>query len=268
DAPELNLCAPAAEEPCAESWNDAYPGLRDVACRAVGSQWPLQALANAGSSTSARCPPSERGSSSLQAWSEVRKSKRVSAATLVHVVMGCSTVAVRRRDRFPNDKSELAFVAGRARQSLRNCAVACTLFQVSLAFALFQGGFRGLDHEDHQAVRAVYVMKVVAIGLFAIPSLAICLGFSNKLGAVGSERLVSIMCLCGCLTVILSKPSYMALLQGHDPSNLVGATWRRGEAETALTCLMLDTVLTVSHLYLRVRWYYLLAADSTVLLPI
>jgi len=71
DAPELNLCAPAAEEPCAESWNDAYPGLRDVACRAVGSQWPLQALANAGSSTSARCPPSERGSSSLQAWSEV-----------------------------------------------------------------------------------------------------------------------------------------------------------------------------------------------------
>ncbi|CAK0884569.1 unnamed protein product, partial [Prorocentrum cordatum] len=171
--------------------------------------------------------------------------------------------------RFPNDKSELAFVAGRARQSLRNCAVASAIVQALAIIALVQDGGRSLDHEC-EAVRAVYQMKVVVIVVFAIPSLAICLGLYEKLGAVGSERLVSTMCVVACLAVILSNPYYVSLLHGSVSSSPVGLDGQplRSDVETALTCLMLDGVLTVSHLYLQVRWHYLLAADSTVLLAI
>jgi len=72
DAPEPLLHhAPAAGEPCAESWNDTYPWLLNVACKAVRRQWPIEGQENACLSLSVNFHPSEHNSSSPQSWSEV-----------------------------------------------------------------------------------------------------------------------------------------------------------------------------------------------------
>jgi len=84
------------------------------------------------------------------------------------------------------------------------------------------------------------------------------------MGPFGIERFCCFLSVISVLQVFISKPYYVAVLHGHDPETVLRTTNGKNIVEAgynAVTCLMIDGVVTAFHVACQVRWFYLLPMD-------